>query len=191
MENSQSLDFAKRAANQSADRPGTTSPTPPVNQSEAESRSLSNDDSIAKEQSASEAKPLKERSLSPQVSKTLSLEPPPVVKRPPKIRSDGFNFAASWWFSWDWSERKEVLHCSRAVQQSYSSQSTFRFLGFSLSNRITYRASEGGIDTAVKHIRVVSEFRTIHHIGSCIFTHSSVNSSPQTVLSLNSMSNHR
>lgn len=94
--------------------------------------------------------------LKPQVSKTLSLEPPPIVKRPEKFKEDTFSFNALSWINWSRTERKEVLHCARSIHRSYYYQTTFRFLGFNMKKDITYRTSEGGIDAAVENVSMVS-----------------------------------
>ncbi|ETI22352.1 hypothetical protein G647_06426 [Cladophialophora carrionii CBS 160.54] len=95
--------------------------------------------------------------LSPQISKSsksIRLESPPVVIRPPKVKSVGFSHAALSWLSWNRNEEKDVPDCARSMHRSYSYRTTFRFLGFSLSKDINYRTSAGGIDTAMATIRL-------------------------------------
>ncbi|EXJ70567.1 uncharacterized protein A1O5_06637 [Cladophialophora psammophila CBS 110553] len=95
--------------------------------------------------------------LSPQVSKSsksIYLEPPPVVMRPPKVKFDGFSSTALWWLSWGRNEEKDVPDCARSMRRSYSYRTTFRFFGFSLSTDVTYKTSESGVDTAMKNVRL-------------------------------------
>ncbi|KIW67255.1 hypothetical protein PV04_06520 [Phialophora macrospora] len=95
--------------------------------------------------------------LSPQVSKSsksIRLESPPVVIRPPKVKSDGFSYAALSWLSWKRNEEKDVPDCARSMRRSYSYRTTFRFLGFSWSKEINYRTSAGGIDAAIASVRM-------------------------------------
>jgi hypothetical protein len=113
----------------------------------------SRDDSMPKERSDAE--------LNRQVSLPLSLEPPPAIRRPPKIKSDSFGFDNLSLFSWNRTEQKDVPACSRSTHRSYTHDATLRFFGFNLSTNLTYKSSDGGIDTAVESVRLVSTyFRT-------------------------------
>jgi hypothetical protein len=96
--------------------------------------------------------------LSPQISKSsksIRLESPPVVIRPPKVKSDSFSYAALSWLSWKRNEEKDIPDCARSMRRSYSYRTTFRFLGFSLSQDISYKTSAGGIDAAIASVRLV------------------------------------
>ena len=115
-------------------------------------------DSIAQERPA----PIRQRSAkrsdarpSHQMSKSIRLEPPPVISRPPKIKTDSFLLS---WFSWSRTEHKMSLYCARSIHRSYYYQSTFSFFGFNISKDITYRTSEGGVDAAVENVRLVGGF---------------------------------
>lgn len=100
--------------------------------------------------------------LSPQISrstKSVRLEPPPVVMRPPRVKYDGFSLAAlSSVLSWNRNEQKDMPSCSRSVRRSYSHSATFRIFGLSISREITYKTSETGIDVAMFNFRLVSAF---------------------------------
>ena len=100
--------------------------------------------------------------LSRSVTRSLSLEPPPVVVRPPKVRYDGFSSACLTWFAWFRNEQKDVPDCARATRRSYSYQSTFRLFGFSLTKDVTYKTSESGIDTAMAKVHMVSRSCRTH-----------------------------
>ncbi|KIX96998.1 uncharacterized protein Z520_07112 [Fonsecaea multimorphosa CBS 102226] len=95
--------------------------------------------------------------LSPQVSKSsksIRLEPPPVVMRPPKVKFDGFGSAALSWFAWTRNEEKDLPDCARSMRRSYTYRSTFRLFGFSLSKDISYKTSESGLDVAMQNVRL-------------------------------------
>ncbi|KAJ9607861.1 hypothetical protein H2200_007940 [Cladophialophora chaetospira] len=92
--------------------------------------------------------------LSPQITKSsrsIRLEPPPVVLRPPRVKSDGFSSAA--WFAWVRNEEKDILDCARSMKHSYSYRSTFRLFGLSLSRDVTFKTTVSGIDAAVVNFR--------------------------------------
>jgi hypothetical protein len=110
----------------------------------------SQDDSLPKERSDTE--------LNRQVSLPLSLEPPPVLRRPPQIKSDSFGIGNLSLFSWNRTEEKDVPSCSRSTHRSYSHDATLRFLGFNITTSMTYKISDGGFDTAVESVRVVSTY---------------------------------
>ena len=127
----------------------------------------------AAEDSTDQAEKHQERSLTelsdvdlglrPQKSMPIHLEPPPVVKRPPKIKNDNFSLSFNYHtyslFSWSRTEQKEVLHCARSTNHSYEFQTTLRLLGFNISKKLVFKTSESGIDTAVQHVRMVSFFQ--------------------------------
>ncbi|OAP59514.1 hypothetical protein AYL99_06812 [Fonsecaea erecta] len=95
--------------------------------------------------------------LSPQMSrssKSIRLEPPPVVMRPPKVRFDGFSSAALSWFAWNRNEEKDLPDCARSMRRSYSYRSTFRLFGFSVVKDVSFKTSETGIDTAMHNVRL-------------------------------------
>ncbi|EXJ58679.1 hypothetical protein A1O7_06108 [Cladophialophora yegresii CBS 114405] len=95
--------------------------------------------------------------LRPQMSKSsksIRLESPPVVTRPPKVKSIGFSHAALSWLAWNRNEERDVPDCARSMHRSYSYRTTFRFLGFSLSKDINYKTSASGIDSAMETIRL-------------------------------------
>jgi hypothetical protein len=97
--------------------------------------------------------------LSPQVSKSsksIRLEPPPVVMRPPKVKEEGFSHAALSWLSWNRNEEKDISDCARSMRRSYTYRTTFRLFGFTLSKDINWKTSESGIDAAIGNIRIVS-----------------------------------
>ncbi|OQV02826.1 hypothetical protein CLAIMM_07956 isoform 3 [Cladophialophora immunda] len=95
--------------------------------------------------------------ISPQMSrssKSIRLEPPPVVMRPPKVRFDGFSSAALSWFAWNRNEEKDLPDCARSMRRSYSYRSTFRLFGFSVSKDVSYKTSESGIVAAMQNVRL-------------------------------------
>ncbi|OQV02827.1 hypothetical protein CLAIMM_07956 isoform 2 [Cladophialophora immunda] len=87
-------------------------------------------------------------------SKSIRLEPPPVVMRPPKVRFDGFSSAALSWFAWNRNEEKDLPDCARSMRRSYSYRSTFRLFGFSVSKDVSYKTSESGIVAAMQNVRL-------------------------------------
>ncbi|KAH0841121.1 hypothetical protein AYO21_06610 [Fonsecaea monophora] len=95
--------------------------------------------------------------LSPQTSKSsrsIKLEPPPVVMRPPKVKYEGFSSTALSWFAWNRNEEKDLPDCARSMRRSYSYRSTFRLFGFSLTSAVSYKTSATGIDAAMHNVRV-------------------------------------
>jgi hypothetical protein len=126
---------------------GFCTPTTPL-QSKAACDNPSQGDSLPKQRSDVE--------LNRQVSLPLSLEPPPVMSRPPKIKSDSFGFGNLSLFSWNRTEQKDVPACSRSTHRSYTHDATLRFLGFNITTSMTYKISDGGLDTAVESVRFVS-----------------------------------
>ncbi|KAJ9644949.1 uncharacterized protein PV06_08761 [Exophiala oligosperma] len=78
----------------------------------------------------------------------IHLEPPPVVVRPPKIKSDGFSHAAFSWLSWSNSEQKDISHCVRSTRKSYTSTKTFQLFGVTVTRAITFKTTESGVDAA-------------------------------------------
>jgi hypothetical protein len=119
-------------------------------QSKAACDDHSRDDPVPKERSDAE--------LNRQVSLPLSLEPPPAIRRPPEIKSDSFGFYNLSLFSWNRTEQKDVPACSRSTNRSYTHDATFRFFGFNMSTSFTYKMTDGGIDTAVESVRLVSTY---------------------------------
>src|ERR1700760_543122 len=114
----------------------------------------SSDDTITNENKAEEgerdqdANPTKDDSngfLSRQVTRSIRLEPPPAIPRPPKVKSESHGFSLLSWLSWNSTEEKDVLYCARSLHQKYSYQSNFRFLGFNMSKNITLQMTEGGV----------------------------------------------
>lgn len=89
-------------------------------------------------------------------SEPIRLEPPPVVVRPPKIKSDGFSHAAFSWLSWSSSEQKDFSHCVRTTRKSYSSTKTFQLFGLTVTRVITFRTTESGVDAARVNLGLVS-----------------------------------
>ncbi|KIW20970.1 hypothetical protein PV08_01549 [Exophiala spinifera] len=85
-------------------------------------------------------------------SEPIHLEPPPVVVRPPKIKSDGFSNAALSWLSWSNSEQKDFSHCVRTTRKSYSSTRSFQLFGLTLTRDITFKTTESGVDAAKVNI---------------------------------------
>lgn len=133
-------DYSGGAGNEPDGLPKTTS----THLSNAMSEDLSKQN-LAREHSHGE--------LNRQVSMPVSLEPPPVVRRPPKIKSDSFGFGSFSLFSWNRTEKKDMSSCSRSTHQFYNQETTFRFFGFSMTKNITYEISDGGFNTAVESIR--------------------------------------
>jgi hypothetical protein len=102
---------------------------------------------------------LVENALSPQVTKTsrsIRLEAPPVVIRPPKVKADGFGLTSIPFLSWTRNSEKDTPDCARSTRWSYSFRSELRFLGLSVSRGFNLKTSEAGIDTAAQTIRFVS-----------------------------------
>lgn len=97
--------------------------------------------------------------LSPQVSKSsksIRLEPPPVVMRPPKVKDQGFGHTALSWLSWIRNVEQDIPDCARSMRRSYHYRGTFRLFGFTMVKDINYKTSESGIDAAIGNIRFVS-----------------------------------
>ncbi|KAF2099672.1 hypothetical protein NA57DRAFT_55617 [Rhizodiscina lignyota] len=131
-----------------------------VRQSEGTCDDPSEPDSITKEPLAPEDK-LNTVQSNPELyhratgsSRSLYLEPPPVVRRPPKIKSESVTIAALSWFAWNKTEQVELLYCARSTHRSYYHQTNFRFLGFNLMKDVTFKTSESGIDTALQRVRL-------------------------------------
>jgi hypothetical protein len=111
------------------------------------------DDSMSKEQS--------DPDLNRQLSLPLSLEPPPVIRRPPTLKSSGFGFRNLSLFSWNRTEQKDVPSCSRSTHRSYTHDTSLRFLGFSITTSLHYKTSDSGLDIAIESVRIVSiRYRT-------------------------------
>ena len=144
-------------------REGTATSTVTFTNAEPTNDYQPENESATKVRSALSANRRSERSdveLSPQIStssKSIRLEPPPVVMRPPKVKYGGFSSTALSWFAWNRNEEKDILQCARALKHSYSRRTTFRLLGFSFSRDISYKTSATGIDTAILNVRLVSE----------------------------------
>lgn len=128
-----------------------------IRQSKATSDNPSKHDSMVRERSDIE---LNHR----QVSMPVSLEPPLVVRRPPKIKSDSFGLGSFSLFFWNRTEKKDMSSYSRSTHQSYTQETTFRLLGFNMTKNITYEISDGGFNTAVESIRFVSKFYRTHRV---------------------------
>jgi hypothetical protein len=98
--------------------------------------------------------------LSPQISKSsksIRLEPPPVVMRPPKVKDQGFGYAALSWLSWIQNTEMDIPDCARSMRRSYHYRRTIRLFGLTLIKDINYKTSESGIDAAVGNFQIVSE----------------------------------
>ena len=156
-----SIDSIEKADCGPAAVPGTSSPSATRNSSERTAQ-LSAEEATAEqpvERSLTELSDV-DLGLKHHRSLPIHLEPPPVVKRPPKVKNDSFSLSFNYQtyslFSWSRTEQKEVLHCARASRQSYEFQTTFRLLGFNISKKLTYKASESGIDALVEHVRMAS-----------------------------------
>jgi hypothetical protein len=119
-------------------------------QSKAACDDSSPDDSMPKERDDAELNRL--------VSLPLSLEPPPAIRRPPKIKTDSFGFGNLSLFSWNRTEQKDVPTCSRSTHRSYTHDATLRFFGFNISTSLTYKMTDSGLDTAVESVRLVSTY---------------------------------
>jgi hypothetical protein len=103
------------------------------------------DESVAKSTLAS-------RETQP-TSRLLHLEPPPVVRRPPKLKTDSFSVASVPWLSWNWSEQKDLMPCARSIHKSYHETTTITFFSIKFSRDTVYRTSEHGIDHAQQIVR--------------------------------------
>lgn len=81
------------------------------------------------------------------------LEPPPVVRRPPKIKMDSFSFTSSW-FSWDHTEQSDGLYCARQIHKMYNHTSKIRLFGMTFSKTIAVKFSNEGVDSALETVRL-------------------------------------
>jgi len=162
MENSVSADDSiEKADNRPVGVSGAASPSVAIHPSGRAAEDSADQAEKHQERSLTELSDINLR-LNPQKSMQIHLEPPPVIKRPPKIKNDNFSLSFNYHtyslFSWSRTEQKEVLHCARSTSHSYEFQTTLRLLGFNISKKLVFKTSESGIDTAVQQVRMVSFF---------------------------------
>ncbi|KAI1612711.1 hypothetical protein EDD37DRAFT_607373 [Exophiala viscosa] len=97
---------------------------------------------------------LSDETLTSRSSKPIHLEPPPVVVRPPKVKTDSFSHHALTWFAWNRNEHKDISHCARSTRRIYTLEKTLRLFGVTLSQNIAFKTNETGVDIARVNVRL-------------------------------------
>lgn len=86
-------------------------------------------------------------------SKPIYIEPPPVVKRPAKIKNETFSLKTSL-FSWVRTEQQDGLYCARSTHKLYNYASYIQIFGFSIGRTVEVDFTNEGINSAVETVRV-------------------------------------